>query len=114
MKKENTFSRRSFLKSSALMGAAGVLGTGSAASILTSCTKQEDANKLVPLKEPGTFYVPELPDKAPDGKALKAGIIGCGGRGSGATFNFLAAADGLTVLLLVMYSKIELMVWQIV
>ncbi|MDO5571725.1 MAG: Gfo/Idh/MocA family oxidoreductase [Bacteroidales bacterium] len=100
MKKENIFSRRSFLKSSALMGAAGVLGTGSAASILTSCTKQDEAAKLIPLKEPGTYYVPELPDKAPEGKALKAGIIGCGGRASGATFNFLNAADGLTVVAL--------------
>ncbi|MDR2921405.1 MAG: Gfo/Idh/MocA family oxidoreductase [Tannerella sp.] len=104
MKKENSISRRSFLKSSALAGAAGVVGTGGAASILTSCggagseggnAQGGGANK--PLKEAGSYYVPELPDMATDGKELKAGIIGCGGRGSGAAFNWLNAANGVTI-----------------
>jgi len=38
--------------------------------------------------------------KAPDGKELKAGLIGCGGRGTGAALNFLAAGDGLQVVAL--------------
>ena len=38
MKKENSISRRSFLKSTAMAGALGAIGTGSAASVvLTSC-----------------------------------------------------------------------------
>ncbi len=98
MKKVNGISRRSFLKSSAVAGALGAIGTGSA-SVLTSCTggggTGAAANK--PLKEPGTYYVPELPDLATDGKELKAGVIGCGGRGSGAAFNFLNAANGVTI-----------------
>lgn len=98
MKKENGISRRSFLKSSAMAGAIGAIGTGSAASVvLTSCNGGEKACALKPLKEPGTYYIPELPDLATDGKELKAGIIGCGGRGSGATFNFLNAANGVTI-----------------
>lgn len=98
MKKENGISRRSFLKSSAVAGAIGAIGTGSAASVvLTSCNGGEKACALKPLKEPGTYYIPELPDLATDGKELKAGIIGCGGRGSGATFNFLNAANGVTI-----------------
>ena len=98
MKKENGISRRSFLKSSAVAGAIGAIGTGSAASVvLTSCNGGEKACALKPLKEPGTYYIPELPDLAADGKELKAGIIGCGGRGSGATFNFLNAANGVTI-----------------
>ena len=36
MKKENNFSRRDFLKSTAVMGALGTIGTGSAAAVLTS------------------------------------------------------------------------------
>ena len=36
MKKENSISRRSFLKSTAMAGALGAIGTGSA-SVLTSC-----------------------------------------------------------------------------
>ena len=97
MKKENSISRRSFLKSTAMAGALGAIGTGSA-SVLTSCAgggESAAANK--PLKEPGTYYIPELPDKATDGKELKAGVIGCGGRGSGAAENFLAAANGVTI-----------------
>ncbi|MDR3267788.1 MAG: Gfo/Idh/MocA family oxidoreductase [Tannerella sp.] len=99
MKKENSISRRSFLKSSAFAGAAGVVGTGSAASVLTSCCSSggsSDAAK--PLKEPGTYYVPDLSvDIAMDGQELKAGVIGCGGRGSGAAINFLNAAKGITI-----------------
>jgi predicted dehydrogenase len=91
MKEENKISRRSFLKNSAI---AGTLGTAGAV-LLTSC--KEDKNKIVPLREAGSYYLPELPDKASDGKELKAGIIGCGGRGSGAAFNFLDAANGVTI-----------------
>ena len=54
MKKENSISRRSFLKSSAMAGALGAIGTGSAASVLTSCDGGSKANALKPLKEPGT------------------------------------------------------------
>ena len=81
-----------------MAGALGAIGTGSA-SVLTSCAgggESAAANK--PLKEPGTYYIPDLPDKATDGKELKAGVIGCGGRGSGAAENFLEAANGVTVV----------------
>lgn len=100
MKKENSISRRSFLKSSAMAGALGAIGTGSAVGALTSCAGGEKAETLKALKEPGTYYIPELPDKATAGKELKAGVIGCGGRGSGAAFNFLNAADGVTIVAL--------------
>jgi len=101
MKKENSISRRSFLKSSAMAGALGAIGTGGAAGVvLTSCSSGEKANALKPLKEPGTYYIPELPDLATDGQELKAGVIGCGGRGSGAAFNFLNAANGVTIVAL--------------
>ncbi|MDR2764378.1 MAG: Gfo/Idh/MocA family oxidoreductase [Tannerella sp.] len=98
MKKENSISRRSFLKSSALVGAVGGGVLGSSASAMMSCCSAGNSSDAVkPLKEPGTYYVPDLVDFATDGKELKAGVIGCGGRGSGAAFNFLAAANGLTI-----------------
>ena len=105
MTKKSSISRRSFLKSTALAGAAGMVGTGGTATLLTSCgggaSSNENANATnKPLKEPGTYYVPELPDMAADGKELKAGIIGCGGRGSGAAMNFLAAANGVSIVAL--------------
>lgn len=100
MKKENSISRRSFLKSSAMAGALGAIGTGSA-SVLTSCAGGEGKGAASkPLREPGTYYIPELPDLATDGKELKAGVIGCGGRGSGAAFDFLNSANGVTIIAL--------------
>jgi len=96
---ENRINRRSFLKNSALVGGAlSTVGVGSSAFI-TSCAK-DTKPKYVPLKAAGTYYIPELPDMAKDGKELKAGLIGCGGRGTGAVFNFLAAANGVTIVAL--------------
>ena len=91
----NKINRRSFLKNSALAGGAlGTVGIGGNA-FLSSCS--ESKTKLIPLKATGTYYVPELPEKANDGRALKAGLIGCGDRGRGAMYNLLNAANGITV-----------------
>ncbi len=92
-----SISRRKFLLTSgAAVGAAGLLG---GSGIVSSCSASGDAKsgKLVPLREKGSYYVPELPDKAVDGKPLKAGLIGCGGRGNGAVDNLLEAAGGITI-----------------
>ncbi|HHU25382.1 MAG TPA: Gfo/Idh/MocA family oxidoreductase [Bacteroidales bacterium] len=96
MKKENSVTRRDFLKTSAVAGAVGVIGTGSA-GFLTSCGGGTKNGANVPLREPGSYYIPELPDLATDGQELKAGVVGCGGRGSGAAMDFLNAANGVTI-----------------
>lgn len=88
---KKTMDRRSFLSKSSL-GVAGLVGGG---ALISACSN--NSNKLVPLRQPGDYYIPELPDKAADGKELKVGVIGCGGRGSGAIMNLLEAADGITV-----------------
>ena len=90
---KNSISRRTFLKSSALAGATGVIGTGSA-GLLTSCQQTETGPKYTPLKAAGTYYLPELPDEVIEGKALKVGLIGCGGQGSGDLRNLLQATKG--------------------
>ncbi|NMC39179.1 MAG: Gfo/Idh/MocA family oxidoreductase [Bacteroidales bacterium] len=41
--------------------------------------------------------LPVLLNQAPDGKVLKAGLIGCGGRGTGAAINFLDAGPNLEI-----------------
>ncbi|WP_315352360.1 Gfo/Idh/MocA family oxidoreductase [Phocaeicola abscessus] len=94
---KNKISRRSFFSYSAMLGASGMI---SSSSILSSCTGKERGSANTPLKQPGEYYVPELPDKAVEGKALKVGLVGCGGRGSGAVENLLEAADGITVVAL--------------
>lgn len=92
MDKKSTISRRQFLSYSALIGVAGALGSS---SLLSSCTGGNKGPKA--LKAPGEYYVPTLTDQAIDGKPLKAGVVGCGGRGSGAAENFLKAAPNVTI-----------------
>ncbi len=92
----NGFSRRKFLAGAAAVGAAGAMGVGT----LSSC-----ANNNVDTKgysgnydwQPRDLNLPPMLDIAPDGTVLKAGIIGCGGRGSGAAINFLDAGPNLTI-----------------
>ena len=80
--------RRDFFKTSAL----GMIGTMSAPVFLAGCA--EKASKEEVLKE---VDVPVIMDMAPDGKPLKAGLVGCGDRGTGAAMNFLAAGNGLQI-----------------
>lgn len=87
--------RRQFLSKSAALGMTTVVGSS---ALLSSCAPK--GNALVPLKAKGEYYIPELPDKAIDGKELKVGLIGCGGRGSGAIVNLLTAANGIKVVAL--------------
>jgi predicted dehydrogenase len=90
-------SRRQFISRSALIGAAGTVGsvTGTGA-ILSSCS--DNRSKYKPLQSDIPVYIPETGDKAIDGKPVRVGIIGCGSRGSGAVNDFLSAGDGLTIV----------------
>jgi predicted dehydrogenase len=88
MNKYSKHSRRSFVKSSAM----GVLGTVAVPAVITGCSGT--GTKKVKLKD---VEVPEILKSAPDGKPLKAGLVGCGGRGTGAALNFLAAGKDLQI-----------------
>ncbi|MDR1667344.1 MAG: Gfo/Idh/MocA family oxidoreductase [Bacteroidales bacterium] len=85
----NKFNRRDFVKSSAL----GVISTVSIPVLSVGCS----GSKQEKLKE---VEVPEILKSAPDGKPLKAGLVGCGGRGTGAACNFLDAGSGLQIVAL--------------
>jgi predicted dehydrogenase len=80
------YNRRNFFKSSAI----GMLGTISVPAVFTRCSGSGDNQ----LKE---VSVPEILKSAPDGKLLKAGLVGCGGRGTGAACNFLDAGANLQI-----------------
>lgn len=82
---ESNFSRRKFLASAATIGAVGAIGV----NVLSSCSGAK--------KPEVALNLPPLLTVAPDGVPLKVGIIGCGGRGSGAMINFLDAGPNLTV-----------------
>ena len=84
--KKASISRRIFLGKAATVGVAGVV----VPSIITSCARE--TKKVV--------AVPVFLDQAPDGPVLKAGVIGCGGRGTGAANNFLSAGPNLQIVAL--------------
>ena len=77
---------------SAVLGVSSLVGSS---AMMTSCSSSEPKN--APIERLQGVYVPVLNDKADDGRELKAGVIGCGGRGSGAIVNLLEAANGITV-----------------
>ena len=87
MEPEEKLTRRNFLSGVATIGLSSTLGSG---LLFTSCSEK---GKQVPLHPVEELYIPELPDKAIDGKPIKAALIGCGGRGIGAAFNFLDAGN---------------------
>ncbi|MCE1198816.1 MAG: Gfo/Idh/MocA family oxidoreductase [Marinilabiliales bacterium] len=93
---KNSVNRRDFFRSAAVVGAAGTLGAG---TILNSCGGPKEP-VLVPLASLANAYIPELTDYANDGKPLKAGLIGCGGRATGAAVNFLSAGPNLQIVAL--------------
>ena len=94
------FNRRDFLSTATL----GTLGAG---SLLSSCGEAgtggkdggRDASTSL-LPEPEWNVPGELPDKAKDGRPLKAGLIGCGRRGAGAAVDFLHAAPNVSIVAL--------------
>ncbi len=90
-------SRRKFLGSAAAAGAITTLGTMAtvgSAGLVTSCSGDTKKKKYTNIEE---LKLPPLLEKAPDGKPLKAGLVGCGGRGVGAAINFLKSGNGLSI-----------------
>jgi predicted dehydrogenase len=91
------FSRRKFITGAAVVGAAGITGFNP----LTACSDGSKSNLSQitgkPFKAMGDLAIPPLLENAPDGPVLKAGIIGCGGRGSGAALNWLSAGPNVTI-----------------
>ena len=73
----NSIDRRKFI---------GV-GAVAAAGIMVGCS----ANGKAKREMKSVSFL----DQAPDGKEIKAGLIGCGGRGTGAAINFLEAGSNL-------------------
>lgn len=90
MKHNLQLSRRNFLKSSATIGTIGVVG---GIPLLNACTSGKKGKGE-------EMQLPQLLSQAPDGKVLKAGLIGCGGRGTGAAVDFLNAGSNLQIVAL--------------
>lgn len=76
--------RRQFLKNAASFAALGAIGSG---MLLSSCSSDKS----------GRVALPAFLDQAPQGQTLKIGLIGCGGRGTGALFNFIESGPGIEI-----------------
>ncbi len=85
--------RRDFISSAAVSSATVLAGS---VSILGSCS--ENKTGKIKLLTNDELNLPPLLDTAPDGKPLKFGLIGCGGRGTGAAMNLLDAGNGLSIV----------------
>ena len=72
------------------------LGTGIVAATMGLTT----LSAVMSCKKKTTPYLPPLLDRAPDGPVLKAGLIGCGSRGTGAAIDFLEAGPNLEIVAL--------------
>jgi len=84
MSNKKNIDRRKFIENTAIAGALGLVAVNS----LSSCSKE---------RTPEELGLPPILTRAPKGKPLKAGLIGCGHRGTGALLNFLSAGPGLSV-----------------
>ena len=85
--------RRDFL-STTVTGSSLILG---GTSLLSGCSTTEKKEEIR-LKTNEELNLPPSLDKAPDGKALRFGLIGCGGRGTGAALNLLEAGNDLSIV----------------
>ncbi|MDD4109580.1 MAG: Gfo/Idh/MocA family oxidoreductase [Prolixibacteraceae bacterium] len=75
--------RRKFIENASIIGLIGGIGSG---YVFSSCNSKKSRSEF-----------PVFPDIAPDGPPLKAGLIGCGNRGTGAAINFLNAGPNLQI-----------------
>lgn len=90
--------RRNFLAGTALLGAGLPLGMTS----LTSCSESSNSksnSKVSYSSEQLGMY--SFVDIAPDGKPLKAALVGCGDRGTGAATQFLKSGPNVSIVALV-------------
>jgi myo-inositol 2-dehydrogenase/D-chiro-inositol 1-dehydrogenase len=89
--------RRDFFTSSTLLGASIPLGV---TPLISSCSSNGHKSKNKESFTPEQLGMPSFAEQAPDGRPLKAGLIGCGSRGTGAAVQFLNAGNDLSIVAL--------------
>lgn len=89
--------RRNFLTCSAMLGVSVPLAMTNS---LTSCSSATSNSKNLKQYTPEDLGMYSFVDIAPDGKPLKAALVGCGDRGTGAATQFLAAGPNVSIVAL--------------
>jgi predicted dehydrogenase len=87
--------RRDFLTSAAMVGAGTTVG---AASLMTACSGGTQPAEKVKVYTPEDVGMFSFVNIAPEGKPLKAGLIGCGDRGTGAATQFLQSGPDVSLV----------------
>jgi hypothetical protein len=87
--------RRNFIGKTALAG----IGLAGAGAVLSACSRKTPDNKELGL--------PPVLNGAPAGKKLRAGLVGCGARGTGAAINFISAGPDLEIIALAISFRIR-------
>lgn len=90
--------RRDFLTSTALLGAGLPLAMAPAA--LSSCSGGQTEGTISKTYTPEELGMFSFSEQAPDGKPLKAALVGCGDRGTGAATQFLSAGPNVSIIAL--------------
>jgi Predicted dehydrogenases and related proteins len=91
--------RRDFLSNSALLGVSVPLGIAATPAFITSCSEggKNGSDNSYSSEELGMF---SFVDIAPDGEPLKAALVGCGDRGTGAAVQFLESGPNVSIIAL--------------
>lgn len=89
--------RRDFLSNSAILGVSVPLGMATPALLSSCSTEKKNTGKSYTSEELGMFSFVEI---APDGEPLKAALVGCGDRGTGAAVQFLEAGPNVSIIAL--------------
>jgi hypothetical protein len=90
--------RRDFLRNAAITGAGATAGITSV--LASSCDSSSPSSAKQKVYTPEELGMYSFADKAPDGKPLKAALIGNGGRGTGAAVQFVNAGPNLSIVAL--------------
>jgi predicted dehydrogenase len=80
--------RRKFISSAAMAG----IGIAGAGAVISSCSRKKVDNAELGL--------PPILNGGPNGKKLRAGLVGVGNRGTGAAINFISSARDLEIVAL--------------
>jgi predicted dehydrogenase len=90
--------RRDFLTNAALIGAGTTVGISSA--LMSSCDSNTQSSAKSKVYTPEELGMYSFVNIAPDGKPLKAALVGCGDRGTGAATQFLQAGPNVSIIAL--------------
>ena len=100
MDNKTALNRRQFISTAAIAGTGAILAGGTTLSSCAGTAADPKKPALTPIPRLKAWRIPNLPDKAVNGRELKIGLVGCGGQGTGDLINAVRSGDGIKVVAL--------------